>query len=61
MQRIENAKLRIPSSIQNLQHVRNTLIRFRNSFQAIPYLASLGDEIVVRVDNEKPSNLFFDR
>src|SRR5262252_10497569 len=31
MQRIENAKLRLPRSIQDLQHMRNTIIRFRDA------------------------------
>jgi hypothetical protein len=36
MQRIENAKLRIPRCIQDLQHMRNAMIYFCNSLQAIP-------------------------
>ena len=58
MQRIEDAKLRLPRSIQDLQHMRNTLICFCNSLQAIPYLASLGNEVVIRIDHQKCSDLF---
>ena len=58
MQRIEDAKLRLPRSIQNLQHMWNTTIRFCNSLQAIPYFASLGNEIVIRIDDEKCGDLF---
>jgi hypothetical protein len=58
MQRIEDAKLRLPRSIQDLQHMRNTIICFCNRLQAIPYFASLGNEIVVRIDEEKCSDLF---
>src|SRR5262249_42548464 len=36
MQRIEDAKPRLPRRIQNLQHMRNTTISFCNSLQAIP-------------------------
>jgi hypothetical protein len=57
-QRIENAKLSLPRSIQDLQHMRTTIISFSNRLQAIPYFASLGDEIVVRIDDEKCSDLF---
>ena len=38
--------------------MRNTTICFCNSLQAIPYLASLGNEIVIRIDDEKCSDLF---
>src|SRR5262249_49220573 len=57
MQRIENAKLRLPRGIQDLQHMRNAVIRFCNSPDAVPYLASLGNEIVIRIDHEKCSDL----
>ena len=36
MQRIENAKPRFPRCIQDLQHMRNAMICFSNSLQAIP-------------------------
>src|SRR5262245_17485711 len=58
MQRIEDAKLCLPRNVQDLQHMRNTTIGFRNALQAIPYFASLGNEIVVRIDDEKCSKLF---
>ena len=41
MQRIEHAKPRLPSCIQNLQHMRNTTICVCNSLEAIPYLTAL--------------------
>src|SRR6516225_7339507 len=52
MQRIEDAKLRLPRSSQDLQHMSNTIIYFSHSLRAIPYLASLGNEIIVRIDDE---------
>jgi hypothetical protein len=58
MQRVEDAKLRLPRSIKDLQHMRNTIICFCNSLQAMPYFASLGNEIVVWIDDEKCSDLF---
>src|SRR5262245_40007071 len=36
MQRIEDAELRLPRRIENLQHVWNTVIRFCDGLQAIP-------------------------
>src|SRR5215467_8884691 len=57
MQRIEDAKLRLPHSIQDLQHMGNTIICFCSSLQAIPYFASLGNEIVVWIDHKKCSDL----
>ncbi len=58
MQRIKDAKLRLPRRIQDLQHMRNTTVLFCNRLQAIPYLASLGNEIVVRIDHQKCGELF---
>jgi hypothetical protein len=58
MQRIENAKLRFPRSIQHLQHMRNTIICLSDGPQAVPCFASLRNEIVVRIDDEKCSDLF---
>src|SRR5215813_2460246 len=40
MRRIEDAKPRFARGIQNLQHVRNTAICFRNCLQAMPELAA---------------------
>src|SRR5262249_33381592 len=59
MQRIENAQPCLPRSIQDLQHVRNTIIRFCDSLQAVPYLASFGNEVVVRIDHQESSALLF--
>ena len=56
MQRIEDAKLRVPRSIQDLQHIRNALICFCNSLQETHNLPSLKNEIVVRINNEKCSH-----
>lgn len=44
MQRAEDAKFRLPRSIQDLQHMRNTIICFCNSLEATPYFASLGNK-----------------
>src|SRR5262249_2830091 len=58
MQRIENAKPRLPCSSQDLQHICNTIICLCDRPQAVPYFAFLGYEIVVRIDDEKCSDLF---
>ena len=53
MRHIEDPKLRLPRGIQHLQHVRNAVIRFGNSANAVPYLAALGNEVVVGIDHKK--------
>src|SRR5437762_14331329 len=55
MQRIENAKLGLPRGIEDLQHIRNTVVRFGNALQAIPYFASLRNEVVIWIDRQKCS------
>ena len=57
MQRIEDAKPRLPRRMQHLQHMRHTPIAFCHSLQAIPHLASLGHEIVIRIDHQKGREL----
>src|SRR5262245_10352740 len=52
MQRVEDAKPGCPRGIQDPQHVRHAVVFLRNTFQAIPELASFGDEIVVWIDHE---------
>src|SRR6185369_934952 len=51
MQRIENMKFRRARRIQDLEHIGNTIIRFGHSLQVRPEFASLGNEIVIRIDN----------
>jgi hypothetical protein len=41
--------------------MRNTMICFCDILTAIPYFAALGNEVVVRIDDEKCSNLFVER
>jgi hypothetical protein len=57
MHGIEDAKLRFPRGIQDLQHMRNAAICFCDSPNAIPYLASLGNEVVIRIDHQKCGHL----
>jgi hypothetical protein len=59
MQWIENRKLRLPSGIQDLKHVGNRIICFCDNLQVIPEFASLGNEIVVRIDDEKRGDFSF--
>src|ERR1043166_31541 len=58
MQWVENSKLCGARSIQDVQHVGNTIIRFRNRLQVRPEFAALGNKIVVRIDDEKSRDLF---
>jgi hypothetical protein len=40
--------------------VGNASVRFGDSFDAGPDLAALGNEVVVRIDHQKRSDLFFE-
>jgi hypothetical protein len=57
MQRIEDAKSGFAGRVENLGHMGNTIVRFCNGLQAIPYLAAVGNEIVVRVNHQDASEL----
>ena len=57
MHRIEDPKLRLPRGIQDFQHVGNAVVRFGNSPDARPYLAALGNEVVIWIDHQKRSDL----
>ena len=56
---IEDPKLSLPRGIQDLEHMRNAVIRFCNSPNVVSYLASLGNEVVIRIDHQQRSDLFF--
>ena len=58
MESIENADVRLSRSIEDLEHMSNTLVRFCNTLQTIPYFATLGNEVVIWVDHNKCSELF---
>src|SRR6516164_8935826 len=58
VERIEDAKPRVPCRNQKLQHIRNAIICLCNISDAIPYFASLGNEVVVGIDDQKCSDLF---
>src|SRR5215470_2857783 len=58
MQGVEHRNSSFTRSAQDLQHMRNTFIGFGNCFYAIPDLASLGNEIVVWIDQDQCSDLF---
>src|SRR6476469_7266646 len=59
MKRIENTKLGRARRIQDLEHIGNTIIRFGHRLQVRPEFATLRNEIVVRIDDEKRSDLSF--
>ena len=52
MERIEHAQLRVPRRTEDRGHVRNAVIGFCHTLQALPDLAALGDEIVIGVDHQ---------
>src|SRR5262245_32773064 len=54
---IEDWKLRLPRGVEDLQHIRNAAIRLRDSPNAVPELATLGNEVVVGIDHQKCSKL----
>src|SRR5215813_13581188 len=57
MHRIEDAQARATRSIQDLQRVWNAIVCFGDSLNAIPDLAALGNEIIVRIDNQECGDL----
>src|SRR5262249_47382424 len=57
MQRIEDAKTRLPRRVEHLRHMQHTAIGFGNGLQATPELAALGDKIVIRIDHQKGGDL----
>jgi hypothetical protein len=57
MHRIENPYPCLSRFGQQLQHVRDAVIRLCNAFDAIPYFATLGNEVVVGIDDEKRRDL----
>src|SRR5215831_15998554 len=57
MHRIEDVNSCVARGIQHLQHVRNAPIRFGDAPNAVPYLASLGNEVIVGIDYDKGCNL----
>ena len=44
MDGVEDAKLRLARGVEDLQHVRNAVVRFGNSLDAGPEFAALGNE-----------------
>ena len=53
MHGIEDAQLRLPRSISNLQHVGDTVVRLGDGLDARPELAALGNEVVVGINHQK--------
>src|SRR5262250_3438464 len=58
MQCIKNPQACTACSIQDLQHVWDTIVGFGNTFHAIPELASHRDEVVVGIDYKEGADLF---
>src|SRR6266498_499102 len=57
MQRIQHANACLSRSIQNLLHVRNTVVRLDDSLDATPELAALRNEVVVGIDHQECRDL----
>ncbi len=58
MHRIENPDTGLSRRFKNLLHMRNTLVPFGDGLYAIPDLAALGNEVVIRIDQDKSGDLF---
>ena len=58
MHRVEDMDACSSGGIEHLLHVGNTIVRFGDRLDAIPDLAALGNEIVVRIDDDHCSDLF---
>src|SRR5215469_7806891 len=50
---IKDAKLRLARGVDDLQHVRNAVVRFGYSFDAGPEFAAFGNEVVVRIHHQQ--------
>src|ERR1700733_1563753 len=57
MRCIEDPKLCLARCVQDTQHVRNAAIGFRDGPNAGPRLATLGNEVVIRIDHQKRRDL----
>src|SRR5262245_4526608 len=57
MHRVEHPKPRLSRGVQDLQHMRNAVVRLRDPLNARPELAALGDEVVVRINHQKRCDL----
>src|SRR5919108_1013271 len=57
VQCVKDPKLSLARGIQNLQHVRNAAVRLCDSLDARPYLAALGNEVVIWIDHQKCGDL----
>jgi hypothetical protein len=55
---VENPDTGFSRRFKKLLHMRNTLVRFGDALYAIPDLAPLGNEIVIRIDQDKSGDLF---
>ncbi len=53
MHRVENPDTGFSRRFKNLLHMRNTLVPFGDALYAIPDLAALGNEVVIRIDQDK--------
>src|SRR5947209_485165 len=53
MQGVEHLNASVTRRRQDLTHVLDASVGLGNSLQAVPYLAALGDEVVVRIDYDK--------
>jgi hypothetical protein len=56
MHGIENPHSCFSCSCQKLQHMRDAIISFGHAFDPVPYFATFGDEIVVRIDQQEAGN-----
>src|SRR5262249_17780654 len=59
MQRVEDAKISLPRPVQDRQHVGHAVVRFGHGPHAIPELPALGDEVVVRIDDDERRDVLF--
>src|ERR1700728_4127473 len=53
MQRVEHLNVGIARGLEDLTHVPDTPIGLGNSLEAVPDLAALGNEVVVRVNHHQ--------
>jgi hypothetical protein len=51
MHGVEDPQRRFARGMQNFKHVGNAVVSFGNRLDARPYLASIGNEVVVGIDH----------
>jgi hypothetical protein len=61
MQRVEDSNACSSRGVEDVQHVRDARVGLSDTLQAIPYLSTVGNKVVVRIDNHKACDVLLIR